>query len=127
MVSTKHLGPRFACAVAIVALLSLVSGCGADSASRRGHEVAQLDGASAFPAESMTDWRSYADHLVTVTVTDERELPPSPVVLEDHAGLIGREVTLRVDEVIWSAPNAPDLGCEIRVREAGWILRDGVR
>lgn len=64
------------------------------------------------PSTTATDWVTYADHVLEVSVTGERELAASDEELERGEGLIGREVTMSVDRVLWSRPDpdrpAPD-------------------
>lgn len=53
------------------------------------------------PNETATDWVTYADFVVAVTATSEREVKaPSDPNAEEST--IGREVTLRVNDVLWS-------------------------
>ncbi|MFF7265923.1 hypothetical protein ACFZCL_37370 [Streptomyces sp. NPDC008159] len=46
---------------------------------------------------------TYADHVVAVTPVAEREISPTAEELEHGEGLILRDVTLRVDDVLWSS------------------------
>jgi hypothetical protein len=103
---------------------AFVLGCGgSDDSSRSGAGA----GADRFPAESLRDWVSYADHVAIFSVVTERELPASNEDLEHGGGLQGREVTLRIERKLWSAPNAPDLPGEIKMRALGWVLQEGQR
>jgi len=87
---------RWIVALAVVALGG-VAGCGTGPGDEGG-------GSSVFPDGSLQDWVSYADHVATYTVVAERE--------------DGRmaDYTLRVDRVVWSAPNAPPLPSRIENR-----------
>jgi hypothetical protein len=94
------------------------------------HEPARSgagSGADRFPAASLRDWVSYADHVAIFSVVAERELPASESDLEHGGGLQGRIVTLRINRTLWSAPNAPELPGEIEMRALGWVLQDGRR
>jgi len=117
-------GIAFALVFVAVVLSAFGVGCsGSDGAS----ESVSGGGADRFPSESLRDWVSYADHVVTFTVVSEDEIPPSRADAERGAGLVGREVTLRVDQTMWSAPDAPKLPSEIKMRALGWVLQDGKR
>lgn len=76
------------------------------------------------PAESLTDWVSYMDQISVVTVISERQIEPDPGDASRGEGLVGREVTLRVERTIWNRDNAPVAEGEITVRAWGWILHD---
>jgi hypothetical protein len=112
-------------ALAVTAALAsgaLAAGCG-DS-----HEPAGSGaGADRFPAASLRDWVSYADHVATYRVVAEREVPAGESDLEHGGGLQGRVVTLRIERTLWSAPNAPELPGDIEMRALGWVLKDGGR
>jgi len=82
---------------------ALAAGCNAaDDRSWCGGSGA---GSSLFPAETIKDWKSYADHLAIVTIVSvrrpDRGLPVS---------------TLRVDRVLWSAAAAPGLARRLKMR-----------
>ncbi|WP_437012917.1 hypothetical protein [Streptomyces sp. enrichment culture] len=63
-------------------------------------------GADRHPAQTATDWVTYADHVVEVTPVSEREIAPSQDEADRGEGLILRKVTLRVDKVLWSSDTA---------------------
>ncbi|WP_231627071.1 hypothetical protein [Streptomyces apocyni] len=58
------------------------------------------------PSQTAEEWVTYADHVVAVTAVAERVTPPAPIEIERGEGLTGREVTLRIDEVLWSRDGA---------------------
>ena len=85
-----------------------------------------------FPAETLTDWVSYAVQVSEVTVLHERELRPPPTVWERGEGYIGRQARLRIDRTLWKSPGALTPGAmpdpvEVNVVVVGWVLRAGVR
>jgi hypothetical protein len=85
------------------------------------------DGAARFPSESLRDWVSYADYVAAYTVVAEREIPPTPEDAARGEGLVGRDVTLRVDKIVWSAAKVPALPEVIHMTALGWALVDGER
>ncbi|MER6912519.1 hypothetical protein ABT354_12690 [Streptomyces sp. NPDC000594] len=56
------------------------------------------------PSHSAEDWVTYADHAVVVSVRSQSEIPPSRKEIDKGAGVIGREVVLRTEQVLWSRP-----------------------
>lgn len=99
----------------------LLTSCGG------GDETVVGSGSSRFPADSLSDWKSYADHLVTFTVMDEQEVPLSPEEQTRGEGMIGRRVTLRLDEIHWSAADAPSVPRELTWNASGWVVNEGER
>jgi hypothetical protein len=75
---------------------------------------------STFTAENLHDLRSFSDAMAIVTAVGE-ETPPPPPGPEGHAGLIGRIVSVRVDEVLWRRPNAPEPRRRFRFGDWGWV------
>ena len=87
------------------------------------------EGSTRWPADSLTDWASFADQFSVVSVLDETELPPTtgadPRVDENY---IGRQVTLRVERTFWRRPEAPMEAPEnttIKLTALGWSQTDG--
>ncbi|MEU6805291.1 hypothetical protein [Streptomyces neyagawaensis] len=60
-------------------------------------------GSDRHPSQTAADWVTHADHVVAVTPVAEREISPTAEELEHGEGLILRDVTLRVDDVLWSS------------------------
>lgn len=122
MATPPKLTRRTACA-------ALAAGAIAAAGRADGQQDAAAAGAGGgrFPAQTLQDWVSYADHVAVYTVVAEREIPPSPEELARGEGLVGREVTLRVDGVLWRAPRAPALPAALRMTAPGWVLSDGRR
>ncbi|MFC8660738.1 hypothetical protein [Streptomyces sp. NPDC057199] len=83
-------------------------------------------GADNLPSRTASDWVTYADHVVAVTATAEKETPPAQSELDRGEGLIGRAVTLRIDQVVWSRADAPKAAPSTWVRPSmGWQFTDG--
>ncbi|MFH8702004.1 hypothetical protein [Streptomyces chartreusis] len=62
-------------------------------------------GSDAYASQTATDWVSQADHVAVLSVLSEKELPPTQEEQAAGEGLIGREITVRVDKILWSSPN----------------------
>ncbi len=60
-------------------------------------------GSDRHPSQTAADWVTHADHVVAVTPVAEREISPTAEELANGEGLILRDVTLRVDDVLWSS------------------------
>jgi hypothetical protein len=88
--------------------------------------VVKGDGRSRTASTTADDWATYADHVLVVTVADEVRLKPSAEEIERGEGMIGRTVKLRVDKVLWSAPDAPQSApAKLDLSAAGWVFNDG--
>jgi hypothetical protein len=128
--------PRRAGRLAAVGLMTvaILGGCGADVAQ---DDVAQnvvntisVGGCDRYPSSTPADWVTYADHVIVATATSERVLPLDKDVAENGEGDVDRTVTLRPDEILWSAESprqdAPTESFEFAA--FGWALRqDGTR
>lgn len=77
-------------------------------------------------SQTVGDWVTYADHVLVVTAVAEAGQPPSRDELERGEGMIGRVTTLRVDTVLWSAPDAPQPAPAptLTWSSAGWIFNN---
>jgi hypothetical protein len=73
-----------------------------------------------FTADTLHDLRSFSDAIAIVRAVDE-EIPPPPSGPEGWAGLIGRVVTVDVEQVLWRRPNAPEPRRRFRVGDWGWF------
>lgn len=82
-------------------------------------------GRSRTASRTVSDWVTYADHVLVVTVVNETRLAASNEEIERGEGLIGRTVVLRVDRVLWSAPDAPQPApITLKLSAAGWLFND---
>lgn len=81
------------------------------------------DGRNRTASETASDWATYADHVLVVTVAGETRIEPSSKEKERGEGMIGRTVKLRVDKVLWSAPDAPQAApAAVKLSAAGWLF-----
>jgi hypothetical protein len=90
---------------------ALVAGCVAAAAAGgttdQRPDVVIAQGDDRLPSTTVTDWVTYADHVVVVVASTEKLLPPTRTELERGEGLLGRTVTLQVTDVLWSRDGAP--------------------
>jgi hypothetical protein len=75
---------------------------------------------STFTADNLHDLRSFSDAMAIVTAVDE-EIPPPPSGPEGWAGVIGRVVTVEVEQVLWRRPKAPEPRRRFRFNDWGWF------
>lgn len=61
------------------------------------------EGDDLYASQTAADWVGHADHVAVLTVLSEREVPPTQEEKDAGEGMIGREVTVRVDRIVWSA------------------------
>ncbi len=99
------------------------SGCSARSGTPHS-ETRVGHGDGLFPAETIKDLVSYAYHVVEVAVLGEDQIPPPQRVFTRGEGYVGRQVAVQVNDVIWSAPGAPNIPAETRMVVSGWILKN---
>jgi hypothetical protein len=66
------------------------------------------EGSDALPSRTATDWVTYADHLVQIRVVSERRVPPTKEEQDAGEGIIGREVTVTREAVLWTRPGAKE-------------------
>ena len=105
------------CVGGIVALVWAIAG-GSGSVGGGG----LVSGAKALPDETLQDWVTYSDHVVIVTATGERQLPETAEERKAGEGLRIRMADLRVDEVLWSAEDAPPAPKSLSMPYGGWLF-----
>lgn len=112
-------------AAAAVAVITGVVGFTTFSGSQERSGAVTVTASSPFPAETAQDWATFADHLVVGEVVAEQPLTQSSE--GDGHGSQLRDVTLRVDEVLWSREEAPPLPDQVTWETLGWNYVDGER
>lgn len=111
--------------ITVLVALTLV-GCGSSGAERDSGTVI-VQGAASFPYETMVDWVSYSDQVSVVTVLSEADVP-DPSIAQNGEGYIGRELTVRIDQTVWSAPGVSPADGELQFVTVGWSVHsDGSR
>jgi hypothetical protein len=79
------------------------------------------------PSDTITDWVTYADHLVVVTVAGERKLAPTADEKKAGEGYIPRVINLRIDRVLWSRSGAPAAPTSFETDLDGWQFKGDQR
>jgi hypothetical protein len=89
-------------------------------------DVLLAHGSDHLPSVTATDWVTYADHVLVVEAVAEETVPPSESELERGEGIIGRVVSLEVQDVLWSREGAPQAAPETWDYSAlGWHFDGG--
>jgi len=108
----------------------LLAGCvgSAASSSSAGvspEKVVLGQGRDRTASQTAEDWVTAAEHVAVVTVLRETRGQPSTAEVERREGMIGRQVEIRVDEVVWSAAEAfPRSPAMIEFQVVGWVFND---
>lgn len=105
--------------VGAVATFLIVHDDGKDHVSAR-PSVIISNGDQLLPSETLTDWSTYSDHLVVVTVAGQRELAPTPEEVAAGEGYIPRVISLDIDKVLWSRKDAPSAPASFETDLDGW-------
>jgi hypothetical protein len=106
----------------------VVVGCGEDKAPPAAPQVVHGQSSGRLPDETLVDWVSYADGVAVVTVASEKEIPLQiGDVNVAGEGLQGRTLTLKVDRLLWSRPEARPVPNEFPMRAPGWALKNFVK
>ncbi|MFB7357914.1 hypothetical protein [Streptomyces gardneri] len=90
--------------LAVAAGLVVVFSVRNDPARER--EISFASASDIYPNQSVSDWTTYADHVVVVTPTAEKDQSVSAEDRERGEGVVLRELKLRVEETLWSSPKA---------------------
>lgn len=109
----------------VVAGLAACGGVSDDGRAKDDPGRAVLMESSRLPRSSISDWVSWGDHLVSVEVSSEAIGKPTVEEVERGDGLVGRTLTVRTNEVLWSRRGAPDLPAEFSFAGSGVIYDDG--
>jgi hypothetical protein len=84
---------------------------------------AQVDdctsGESTYTTDSLHDIRSFADAMAIVRGV-RQTIPPPPRGPEGWAGLIARNVDVRIERILWRRPHAPEPPRSFRFSDIGW-------
>ncbi|SDL19238.1 hypothetical protein SAMN05216298_2984 [Glycomyces sambucus] len=89
-------------------------------------EVLLGQGSDHLPSITADDWVTYADHVVVVEAVSEQALEPDAVEVERGEGVIGRIVSLTVEDVLWSREGAPQPApATWEYSGLGWTFTDG--
>lgn len=80
-----------------------------------------------FPPQTASDWATFADHIVTVHITSEEELPATDQEVAIGEGIILQRLTFAVDSVEWSRTDAPPVPDALTWDEFGWSFTGSER
>lgn len=83
-----------------------------------------INGAERFYGGGLRDWVSFADHVVKVAVIHESWLDLTEEEKKRGEGYLGREITLQIEQLIWSNPEQMKPPVRINFFAAGAVVRD---
>jgi hypothetical protein len=114
-------------AVVCTAVAVLATSCTSPKVDAGEPPMILAESSDRYPNVTASDWVTYGDHVVIATAMAEKELPLSGTSDEASEGVIDRDVTMQVDEVVWSAedprmevPRGP-----FQWEAWGWAFQDG--
>lgn len=81
------------------------------------------NGSGRVPAESLRDWVSYADAVVIGRVERDIVSPPTKEEVEIGEGLIGRDVVVDVEQVLWARPQGERPPSSLTFTTFGWVYK----
>jgi hypothetical protein len=124
---------RIAAAVGVIAAASAtgiavaaIAAPASDDRSAPEPETLLAHGSDYLPSVTASDWVTFADHVIVVEAVAEAAVPPAASELERGEGIIGRTVTLEVEDVLWSREGAPTAAPETwAYPAAGWHFDEG--
>jgi hypothetical protein len=109
--------------IAVAALAAPAADPGDEAAAE---EVLLGQGSDLYPSTTADDWVTYADHVVVVEAVSEATITPTAAELERGEGVIGRTVSLAIEEVLWSREGAPVAAPSTWQYSAlGWHFNEG--
>lgn len=103
----------------------LVVACGSGEQRRQGTAHGGASADSRLPVESLRDWVSYADAVALTRVISDEPRPVGDIEKKTGEGLVGRDVTVSVEEVIWHRPGGPEIPSSFTFQTSGWSYKDG--
>jgi hypothetical protein len=90
-------------------------------------KVVVADAENLLPSATAADWVTYGDHLVVVTLTGEQAEPATAEEIAAGEGFIPRDVSVHVDKVLWSRPDAPAAPATMDWSLDGWTFHGDAR
>lgn len=111
------------CVVVVIIAGGLgLQGCGSDTDGGSQASIIYGSGSGRVPDEELRDWVSYADAIAVVRVVDERRTGSDAEDRKNGEGLIGRDVVVEVDEVLWRRPTSQELPSTFSFGHTGWLF-----
>jgi hypothetical protein len=77
----------------------------------------------ALPGETLDEWVRHGDQLSVISVTDETR-PVTWPAYRNSGGLVGRELTVRVERTLWRRAGAPRARRVLHFDAWGWMYDD---
>ncbi|MDA1361394.1 hypothetical protein O1R50_17335 [Glycomyces luteolus] len=112
--------------IIVAAIAAPAGGSSTQGAAESQPEVMLGQGGDHLPSVTAADWVTYADHVVVVEAVEEQAIAPTAEELERGEGIIGRIVSLTVEDVLWSREGAAQAApATWEYSGLGWYFADG--
>ena len=109
-------------AVVLAAATLCLSACGLPGDGTGGASQELL------PSSSTTDWVTYGDMALRARALEVVEVPPSAEELQAGEGIIGRQVKLGVEDILWEQPSREvDAPQTVVIDAGGWAFHEDSR
>jgi hypothetical protein len=110
----------------IVAAIAAPAARPDDQAAPATEAIMLGQGSDHLPSVTASDWVTYADHVIVVEALSERAIPPSAEEVERGEGVIGRIISLTVEDVLWTRDGATHAApATWDYSGLGWAFSDG--
>jgi hypothetical protein len=97
-----------------------------DQAAPASDEVMLGQGSDHLPSVTATDWVTYADYVIVVDAVSEKAIAPTAEEIERGEGVIGRVISLTVEDVLWTREGATHAApATWEYSGLGWAFSDG--
>jgi hypothetical protein len=110
----------------IVAAISAPAARPDDQAAPATEAIMLGQGSDHLPSVTASDWVTYADHVIVVEAVSEQAIPPSAEEVERGEGVIGRIISLTIEDVLWTRDGATHAApATWDYSGLGWAFSDG--
>jgi len=105
----------------VIALIGCTSSNNTETTTTSGSAYTRL------PSDDVEDIVTYADQVSVFSVIAEREIEPPPEVYERGEGYLGREITIRIEDTLWSRGVIANAEGDIDLKVQGWVMHENIR
>ena len=110
----------------IVAAMAAPAARSDDQAAPATEAIMLGQGSDHLPSVTASDWVTYADHVIVVEAVTEQAIAPSAEEVERGEGVIGRIISLTIEDVLWTRDGATHAApATWEYSGLGWAFSDG--
>lgn len=88
-------------------------------------KILRVNASGKLPSESAEDWVTYSDAVAVVSISDEKQRAISDWVKAYGEGIVGRDVTGRLERGLWERDGGQKPPASFSLLVAGWVVKDG--